>query len=134
MLLNTATTSRLYPATPVDVVIVEDEQTSRRVLDRLLLASGYRTVSFGTAEEALSWFDQGPRPQYAVVDLDLPGMNGLQFIDRLRFHSPETHAILVTATDEQTLTRKTRGLHVPYLRKPLDFNRLLLTMTGTADP
>jgi two-component system, response regulator RegA len=126
MLLDVPTSSRIYDAPPVDVLIVEDEQTSRRVLARLLGSSGYRTESFRTAEDALSWIKaSGCRPEFALVDLDLPGMSGLQFIDRLRSNSPETHPILVTATDEQTLARKTRGLGLPYLRKPLDFDRLL---------
>jgi two-component system response regulator len=134
MLLDAVTSSRLYDASPVDVLIVEDEQTSRRILGRLLMSCGYRTESFRTAEEALSWIDEETHPQFAVVDLDLPGMNGLQFIDHLRLQSPETHAILVTATDEQTLVRKTMGLHLPYLRKPLDFDRLLAKMHEISEP
>jgi len=133
MMLDAVTTSRLYEAPPVSVLIVEDEQTSRRVLSRLLTSCGYRTESFRTAEEALSWVDEGIHPQFALVDLDLPGMSGLQFIDHLRACCPETTAILVTATDEQTLARKLSGLHLPYLRKPLEFGRLLSTMHEAAE-
>jgi CheY-like chemotaxis protein len=133
MLLQAVTSSRQYETSPVDVLIVEDEPTSRRVLARLLGSSGYRTEAFRTAEEALSWIHEGREPRFALVDLDLPGMNGLQCIDRLRVLSPETHAILVTATDEQTLARKTKGLRLPYLRKPLDFDRLLSKLNESVD-
>jgi CheY-like chemotaxis protein len=133
MLLDAVTSWHLYKASPVDVMIVEDEQISRRVLGRLLDSSGYQTESFRTAEEALSWIVEGGRPQFAVVDLDLPGMSGLEFIDHLRFLSPDTHAILVTATDEQTLSRKMMGLDLAYLRKPLDFGLLLGKLNRTVD-
>lgn len=133
MVLDSVTNSRLFEAPPVDVLIVEDEPTSRRVLSRLLTSSGYRTESFRTAEEALAWIGEGTHPPFALVDLDLPGMSGLQFIEHLRTCCPETRAILVTATDEQTLARKVGGLHLSYLRKPLEYGQLLSTMHEAAE-
>jgi len=115
-----------------EVLIVEDEQTARRVLSLLLSSSGYRPQTFRTAEEALVWLDAGFHPRTALVDLDLPGMDGLQFITRLQRLSPATRPILLTATDQDTLTAKLRNRPIPYLRKPIDFADLL-SLLGPAE-
>jgi len=108
-----------------DVLIVEDEQTARRALSLLLCACGYRPQTFRTAEEALVWLSGGQHPPVALVDLDLPGIDGIALIEKLAQLSPETHAILVTATDEQSITRRINGHDIPYFQKPLDFEALL---------
>jgi DNA-binding NtrC family response regulator len=108
-----------------EVLIVEDEQSSRRALSLLLCSCGFRPQTFRTAEEAVVWLRGGAHPQAALVDLDLPGMDGIQLIQKLAQFSPSTYPVLVTATDQDTLARRTRGLDIPYLRKPIEFDKLL---------
>jgi len=107
------------------IMIVEDEQTTRRALSLLLSTCGYLARSFGTAEEALGAIVDGERPRVALVDLDLPGMSGLDLINRLGVLDPAVQPILVTATDEDTLFGKLEGRPITYLRKPIDFEMLL---------
>lgn len=125
MVLPAATASTQWRAANDEVLIVEDEQTARRALGLLLSSCGYRPQSFRTAEEALVWLDAGFHPRTALVDLNLPGLDGLQFIARLRRLSPATRAILVTATDEETLHARLRNRPISFLRKPIDFDELL---------
>jgi len=108
-----------------DVLIVEDEQSSRRALSLLLCSCGFRPKTFRTAEEALMWLAAGEHPAIALVDLDLPGIDGIELIEKLAQFSPMTRSILVTATDEGTIARRIRGHHITYLQKPLDFEELL---------
>src|SRR5215469_13493413 len=104
-----------------DVLIVEDEQTARRALSLLLCACGYRPQTFRTAEEALVWLSGGGQhPPVALVDLDLPGIDGIALIEKLAQLSPDTRSILVTATDEQSINRRIDGHDIPYFQKPLD--------------
>lgn len=121
------------PSQPVadarDVLIVEDEQTSRRALSMLLSTAGYRTQAFATAEEALLWLNRRRRPHFALIDLDLPGMNGLDLIRRLEQLDPTVYPILITATDQESLSRRLADRTVAYLRKPIDFERLLRLMS-----
>ena len=115
-------------------MIVEDEQTTRRALSLLLSTCGYRPRSFRSAEEALGAIINGDRPGVALVDLDLPGISGLDFIQRLRALDPSIQPILVTATDEETLFRNLAGLPITYLRKPLDFEVLLEILSRRQAP
>lgn len=109
-----------------EVFIVEDEQTSRRTLGRLLGSYGYRTRAFATAEQALQWLQEhNSHPRAALVDFNLPGMDGLELIARMEKLTPETLVVLVTAADEQTLSQRLPQRPLPYLRKPLDFGSLL---------
>ena len=107
------------------MLVVEDDGVSRRILTQLLKASGYPTDSAATAEDALRSLESRPAPRVALVDLDLPGMNGMELIDRLGERDPATIPVLVTATDEESLGAALAGRRILYVRKPVDFNRLL---------
>jgi two-component system chemotaxis response regulator CheB len=110
------------------VLIVEDEHISRRALKTLLASYGFSIEAAESAEQALQLLDelkQRPGPHIALVDLNLPGMNGLEFISRMVTLDPAAVPVLMTATGEDALAAALRGHAVPYLRKPLDFDRLL---------
>jgi DNA-binding NtrC family response regulator len=108
-----------------EVLIVEDEQISRRAMALLFNSSGFRAQSFATAEQALNWLRQGKQPQVAIVDFNLPGMNGIELIERMKTLVPHSFPILVTAADDHVLFNKLKENAVPYLRKPVDFSALL---------
>jgi CheY-like chemotaxis protein len=114
--------------TGATIWIVEDERVSRRAMSVLLSASGYRTQAFGCSEDAIHALSEpGRAPRFALVDLDLPGMSGLEFIAHLERMAPTVVPILVTASDEDTLASRLRrhGRSVAYLRKPVNFEVLL---------
>jgi two-component system response regulator FlrC len=107
------------------VLIVEDERVSRRALSALMSASGFETKAMSSAEEALSALHGGTHPDIALVDLDLPGMNGLDFIRQLADFDPDVFPVLITASNGDNLASTLRQRGVTYMRKPLDFDRLL---------
>ena len=114
----------------IAVLIVEDDERSRRALRQLLSTCGYRARAFASGEEALSALNDSSMPPIALIDLDLPGMNGLDLISRLENLDPRVYPILITATDPETLLKQLKGRDVTYLRKPLDFERLLTILGG----
>jgi CheY-like chemotaxis protein len=116
-----------------NVLIVEDERVSRRALAALMSASGYETEAAGSAEEALDVLrEEGVRPDIALVDLDLPGMNGLDLIGQLTRLDPGVFPVLITAANGDNLATILQERGVAYLRKPLDFRRLLTLLDGNA--
>ena len=114
------------------VLIVEDERVARRALSTLLAAYGFETAVAESAEEALQILRQRQaraHPSVALVDLNLPGMNGLDFISQLERMNPSVFPVLMTASGEETYSEAARERHLTYLRKPLDVGGLLTVIT-----
>ena len=108
------------------ILIVEDESVSRRALVSLLQSSGYDTLDAASAEEALELVRKEGLPDVALVDLNLPGMNGLEFIRELEKNDSHVYSVLVTAAEPETVA-STQPPTTPdkYFRKPLQFEDLL---------
>src|SRR6476661_3487946 len=77
------------------VLIVEDERVARRALTTLLASYGFETAAAASAEEALALVSRlqdhsqdHSRRRVALVDFNLPGMNGIEFISRLEQLDP----------------------------------------------
>jgi CheY-like chemotaxis protein len=118
------------------VLIVEDERVARRALATLLGAYGYETAAAGSAEEALEILRRRQaesEPQIALVDLNLPGMNGLEFISQLERMKPGVFPVLMTASAEDFVGEAVRDRNLAYLRKPLDLGQLLTVITHGED-
>jgi CheY-like chemotaxis protein len=107
------------------VLIVEDEPTARRALRVLLASHGYQAIAVATAEDALTYVAREGIPRVALIDLNLPGMNGLDLIRRLEDISPTIYPVLVTAVDRESIRRSGFNRRMNYMQKPVDFGRLL---------
>lgn len=116
--------SNSHPA----ILVVEDEGTTRRTLALLLQLNGFKTAAVGSAEEALAALSHRPWPQFALIDLDLPGMNGIDLIGRLQTLGIPSFPVLITAADKDRVSRQLAGKTIVYLQKPLDFERLLTVL------
>ena len=115
------------------VLVVEDERIARRALATLLTANGFPTAVAESAEEALRLLrelqDAG-HPRIALVDFNLPGMNGLDFISQLGQMEPGVFPVLMTASSEDVVSEAVRDRNLVYLRKPLDLGELLTVITN----
>ena len=106
------------------ILLVEDERISRQALTWLLTSSGFQTESYGSAEEALHAAEEY-LPPLALVDVDLPGMSGLELVKRLRARFPTLRVVLLTAVTGERISRFQKEHVVGYVRKPIDFPHLL---------
>jgi DNA-binding NtrC family response regulator len=104
---------------------VDDEMLIRDTLAEYLGQEGYAVVACGAAEEALAKAAE-QRFDVAICDVQLPGMDGLQLLERLHRLSPETFVLLITAyaTVENAVEAFQRGAH-DYLMKPLLLEEVL---------
>lgn len=112
-------------ALPLAVLIVEDETVSRNALRKLLAASGYQPRAYESAEAVLREMSAGDMPPVALIDVDLPGMSGLDFATRLEQIRPDMVKVLITAAAGERIEKFRKDHEVHYIRKPLDFSRLL---------
>ena len=94
--------SAAAPAKPV-VWLIEDHADSRRVLARVLNRSATLLCpcAFASCEEALTALKAKPPPDVVLLDIGLPGMNGIEGIPHLKALAPATHIIILTVFDDQ---------------------------------
>ena len=86
---------------PVSVSIVEDNDKLRATLTRVLnRADGFRCVSqYANAEDAVKDLPQ-VRPDVVLMDINLPGMNGVECVRQLKRLVPETQVVMLTVYED----------------------------------
>jgi len=86
--------------TPITVAVVEDEPALRGSLETILARTpGVRCVgAFATAEDALDGIPKW-KPQVVFMDVQLPGMDGVECVRRLSEHLPKTQFVMLTVHD-----------------------------------
>ena len=113
------------------ILLVEDQQESRRNLQRLIEARGHEVVAFGTAEEAEVAIQVDKFP-FVILDWMLPGKSGVELCRHLRAqpNGDEIFVLLITArADTGDLQMALEAGANDYLTKPLDLGRLNVRLT-----
>ena len=116
------------------VAILDDDPSVRTAISRLVSASGMASGAFANCMElfnAIPVFD----PDCIILDLYMPGLDGLEVLSHLRKTGLKTPVIMITAQDDPTLrdTCLSAGASA-FLRKPLQATDLLATIAQTAAP
>jgi FixJ family two-component response regulator len=108
------------------VFIVDDDDAVRRSLLRLLKSAGFRTASFGSADEFLDFWNGNPLPGCVLLDLSLPGLNGLQLQQQLHSSANAIPIIFITGHGDipSTVTAMKAGA-VDFFPKPFNDEDLL---------
>ena len=106
------------------MLVVDDDLPVRDVLSEYFVARGYTVVTAGDGREALDAFAR-ERPDVVLLDIRMPGMDGLEVLKRLREADPNVAVIMVTANDDLTLAREALSVGAfDYVAKPFDFEHL----------
>jgi DNA-binding NarL/FixJ family response regulator len=86
---------------PIQVSIVEDNEQLRGTLARLISkADGFACISqYGSAEAALEGLPKD-HPQVVLMDINLPGINGVECVRRLKQLTPSVSAVMLTAYED----------------------------------
>jgi FixJ family two-component response regulator len=107
------------------VYVVDDDESIRRALKRLLRSAGYHAVAFECAEDFMDSAPGGGKG-CLVLDIRLPGMTGLDLQDKLNASGARYAVIFMTAHDNpQWQERAKKAGAVAYLKKPFDEQSLL---------
>jgi FixJ family two-component response regulator len=106
-------------ATPL-ISVVDDDHSVRESLARLIRSVGFAVQAFGSAEEFLR-AGPGRRPDCLILDIRMPGMNGLELQRELSASDDDLPVIFITAhgSDEEVRARALGAGAVDYLLKPL---------------
>lgn len=112
----------------VSVLIVEDEVLQARSIKRSLERHGYEVLLASNAEEGLDLL-QRYHPDIVLLDLRLPGMDGLAMLKVIRDRQENSQVILITAYGNiQTAVEAMRLGAYDYITKPLDLEELRLLL------
>lgn len=119
-------------ADSVHLLIVEDDEHLAGGLCRNLEIEGFRAASVGSGEEALAVLDEGSfRPDLVVLDIMLPGIDGLEVCRRLREAGNPIPILFLTARGSDA--DRVLGLRLgadDYLTKPFVVEELVLRVRG----
>jgi CheY-like chemotaxis protein/anti-sigma regulatory factor (Ser/Thr protein kinase) len=107
------------------VLVVEDDGALRHAISALLDQAGYRTDHASDGPEALRKLQQQP-VDLLLLDIGLPGMNGLDVLAQVRSQSTPPRVVMMTADDTpETLLRSFRGQAHRFIRKPVAPRRIV---------
>jgi len=110
---------------PLQVLIVDDDQSIGRMLNVVLTAEGYRCSVARSIEEAEALLHQSTI-DLALVDIYLQRENGLEFLQKLKALQPACDCVVMTAhASVETVARSVAGGALEYLSKPVPMDRLL---------
>lgn len=110
------------------LLLVDDDAETTRVLTTYLRACGATVITAHTAMEALASVDAAPLLDAVVTDLWMPGMDGVEFLRRVRGHSSRRRnvpVLVVTGLGTENMPVEQFDAH---LRKPVDLDELCRTI------
>jgi two-component system, OmpR family, response regulator len=109
----------------MNLLLLEDDDGIAEFVEKGLREAGFAVERVGSAEDALPLCSEGGF-DVAVVDIMLPGMDGLTFIETIRRHGVSMPILILSA--RQTVDDRVKGLRAggdDYLTKPFAFTELL---------
>ncbi len=107
------------------ILLIEDFRPLRQSLTKGLREAGFAVDTTGDGQEGL-WYATGNEYDVIILDLMLPGLNGLEILKKIRAKGQKSHVLILTAKD--TVQDRINGLDLgadDYLVKPFAFEELL---------
>jgi DNA-binding NtrC family response regulator len=89
--------------TAPNILVVDDEPSMQRYLRTLLEVENYTVSTASTGEEALEQVEKGLKPDVVLLDLLMPGIDGIQTLERLRSMNPALKVVMLSCVND---TRK----------------------------
>ena len=113
----------------IKVLVVDDEQNMRRILEASLKKQGFEVILAANGEEACNRM-KTDAVQIVITDLKMPGMDGLSLLKHLNENYPDIPVIIITAhgTVENAVEAMKQGA-TDYISKPFEFEELKLALT-----
>jgi two-component system NtrC family sensor kinase len=109
----------------IRVLLVDDEEDFRKTLARRLTKRGILPEQAGSGEECLSVLERNP-VDVVVLDVKMPGMNGLEVLNLIKKQHPKSEVIFLTGhASTQDGVEGIKSGAFDYLSKPIEFDHLL---------
>jgi FixJ family two-component response regulator len=113
------------------VSVVDDDESMRKTVSRIVMSDGLEVVTYGSAEEFLE--RDGPQGSACLIlDFNLPGISGVDLQERLNRSGSRIPIIFISAdADDATREKALRAGAVGFLSKPFSISSLLNAVRST---
>jgi PAS domain S-box-containing protein len=102
------------------LLLVDDEEGIRKVLGIALSDAGYRVFPAKNGEEALKIFRK-ETPPIVLTDIKMPGMDGIELLQKIKHESPDTEVIMITGHGDMDLAIKSLKYQaIDFVTKPIN--------------
>src|SRR5690348_16641885 len=106
------------------VLVVDDEEAIRKMLAGFLRSRGYEVEVAADGPAALARLDQA-QSDLVLSDVNMPGMNGLELLARIRQAHPDVGVVMLTGCDEVSLAVDAmKSGALDYVQKPFDLEEV----------
>ena len=117
------------------VLVVDDEKNIRRTLEMVLGGEGYRVLEAESAEQALELIRNPRQPvDVAILDLKLPGMSGLEALEKLRADEATRELPVIVVSGHATVHDAVSAIKLgasDFFEKPLNRERVLVSVRNS---
>ncbi|WP_202079675.1 response regulator [Caldalkalibacillus salinus] len=106
------------------ILIVDDQYGIRVLLDEVFRKEGYQTFQAANGKQALELVEKN-EPDLVILDMKIPGMDGLEILRRIKAYNQEVQVIMITAYGELDLIQEAMQLGaLTHFTKPFDIDEL----------
>lgn len=116
---------------PKNILIIEDDETQRLSLKRILNAEGYTTFLAADSAELTAILDEDKELHLILMDIGLPWINGFELAEMMKQHQDlkKLPLVFLSAQAEQKDFDKAREVGAAdYIKKPFDIEKLKITI------
>ncbi|MBF0181534.1 MAG: response regulator [Magnetococcales bacterium] len=112
------------------VLIVDDSNLARMMVRKIFAISfkEWRVIEAKDGEEALSMATS--EIHLALLDFNMPGMNGLELAERLLGQCPKITVYLVTANIQERMSQRAESMGIGFIKKPISENKIYDIVKG----
>jgi DNA-binding NarL/FixJ family response regulator len=129
---ETQNRSAAEPRPPITVVLVDDEQLTRVALAQALSSGGVELVGeAATGEDAIALLVD-VRPDVVLIDLQLPGMSGVQVIQQLGLLAPASRVLVLTRSEQNRVVEAIIAGASSYILKNAPVEAIISAVKATA--
>jgi two-component system chemotaxis response regulator CheY len=120
-------------------LVVDDSRVIRTIISRALVELGFQAEEAANGREAIERLQKGPVPAVAMVDWNMPEVNGLEMVKTVRANAAWSDVKLIMITSENEIERVTTAIEAgadEYIMKPFtkDMIQEKLALLGVAIP
>lgn len=113
---------------PIKILVVDDEPLFRKMLRKFLVGEGFSVVEARDGDEAILAY-KNQRPDVVLLDVRIPGKDGLETLRELIAIDPEARVMMLTAVrDEDVIDQALAEGAADYVTKPINLKNLGATL------